>query len=86
MSFRSLFKKAVDGYTRFLENQEVAGLEGAIRVAKEGKTYVAARGGAVLMNTSPERAQKTIQTCTERLGEIERKRAARAAEQSTPKP
>lgn len=86
MSIRSLFKKAVDGYVRFLENQEIAGLEGAIRVAKQGKTHVASRGGAILVNTTPELAQKTIQTCTERLAEIERKRAARAEEQSTPKP
>lgn len=86
MSIRSLFKKAVDGYVRFLENQEIAGLEGAIRVAKQGKTHVVSRGGAIVVDTTPEQAQKIIQTCTERLAEIERKRAARAEAQATPKP
>jgi hypothetical protein len=82
MSARSFFKKASDGFARFLENQEIAALNDSIEIAKRGQNYVAARGGAVPVSVSPERAQKTIEECTERLAEIERKRNANL----TPKP
>lgn len=81
MSLRSFFKNAADGVVRFLENQEITAMKDSILMAKTGRTYVAARGGAVSIDISPEMAQETIERCTQRIAEIEHKRAARNSPQ-----
>jgi hypothetical protein len=82
MSLRSFFKKAVNDFSLFLENQEIASLKETIETAKKGHGYAACRGGVVKVQVSPEKAKLTLDYCYERLDEIERKRRQRNA----PKP
>jgi hypothetical protein len=82
MSLRSFFKKAVNDFSLFLEKREVASLKETIETARKGQGYVAARGGVVKVQVSPEKAKFTLDYCYDRLDEIERKRRERNA----PKP
>lgn len=74
MRLMSFFKDAVESVSRYLENQEISSLKEAKALAEKQVGYVAARGGAVKVKISPEKAQHIIETCDQRLAVIEQKR------------
>ena len=67
MSLKSLFTNAVQSVTRFFERQEIQAVESCKEAAEAGYGYVAARGGAVKVRITPEKAKKTIESCNQRL-------------------
>lgn len=67
MSLKSLFTKATQSVTRYFERQEIRAAESCKEAAEAGYGYVAARGGAVKVRITPEKAEKTIESCNQRL-------------------
>jgi len=67
MSLKSLFTNAVHAVTRFIDRQEIQSAESCKKDAEAGYGYIAARGGAVKVRITPEKAEKTIESCNQRL-------------------
>ncbi len=78
MRLKSFFKSAAETVTRYLEKLEVSSLNETKALAEQQKTYIAARGGAVKVSISPEKAQSIIEICDTRLAEIAQKRNSAA--------
>lgn len=67
MSLKSLFKKVSEPVFRFFDREEIYAAESCKKAAEAGYGYVAARGGAVKVRISPEKAQAAIESCDNRL-------------------
>lgn len=67
MSLKTLFESVTKPVVRFFERQEIYAAESSKQAAEAGYGYVAARGGAVKVRITPEKAQATIESCDNRL-------------------
>ncbi|MGZ9096975.1 MAG: hypothetical protein ACXW30_01605 [Micavibrio sp.] len=67
MSLKSVFKNATNAVARFLDRQEIHAVKSCKEAAESGYGYIAARGGAVKVRLTPEKAKETIENCDRRL-------------------
>lgn len=67
MSLKTFFENVTRPVARFLDRQEIQAVKSYKEAAESGYGYVAARGGAVKVSITAEKAKATIKSCEQRL-------------------